>query len=54
MMTRKVAAILAIALALSVACLGVFLALRCQRCEKPVEAVPAPQSLTIGNDLNVE
>ena len=53
-MTRKAAAIVAIALALSVACLGVFLALRCQRCEKPVEVAPTPPSLTVGNDLNVE
>jgi len=53
-MTRKTAAVVAVALALSVACLGVFLALRCERCEKAVEVVPAPQTLTVGNELNVE
>jgi hypothetical protein len=49
-MTRKTGALVLVALALSVACLGVLLALRCGRGETGDPPVgPRVETLTVGN-----
>jgi hypothetical protein len=50
-MTRKTGALVLVALALSVACLGVLLALRCE-CGDPAEKPVAPvvETLTVGSN----
>lgn len=49
-MTRKTGALVLIALALSVACVGVLLALRCERRCQPVDTADPPrvETLTVG------
>jgi hypothetical protein len=47
-MTRKTGALVLVALALSVACLGVILALRCERGD-PAPTPPRVETLTVGN-----
>lgn len=53
-MTRKTGMLLLAALAVSVAFLGLVLAARCERPDRPDEPETQPETLTVRNDAGID